>query len=105
VLLALGAEGCQNGYPIAPTLCDEWCDQTQQISCETYDPAGCVASCEKTGISSPACASFVQQTLNCLHDHPNETYDCGNPSTALSMCTVFENETIACASTQSRGTE
>ncbi len=99
-LFALRLFGCQNGYPIPPTVCDEWCDKTQRISCVIDDPAGCVAACEKAGISRPACADLVQQTLSCLDDHPNGSYDCQISSGDLTPCVALESETAGCASTQ-----
>jgi hypothetical protein len=97
-LSVAAAVACQGGYPLSPTVCDEWCDQTQRISCVPYDPAGCVASCEKTGISNPACASLVQQTLQCLRDRPNDTFDCQSAFTALEPCLNLQSEVSACAS-------
>src|SRR5689334_13211587 len=40
--------GCDQGYSIAPSLCDDWCAAEYRISCERdLDPAECVAYCEE----------------------------------------------------------
>ncbi len=50
--------GCQGDYPIAPTACDEWCNASIEGDCFDYDPAACVASCERQGLTSnPDCAN------------------------------------------------
>jgi len=76
--------GCQGSYPLAPTLCDEWCDATQQSSCFTYDPAGCVASCERQGLDSAVCAPLVKTAVACAREHPPQERSC-----------VFESEPSA----------
>jgi len=87
--LALGA--CQNGYPIAPTACDEWCHDTIGRDCQTENPAECVAACEYSGISAPECRSEYETALACWRTATSnvcfgETAPCGNEQQALSQC-------------------
>lgn len=70
--------GCQGGYPIPATRCDEWCDQTRRIDCEPYDPAECVLDCESSGVGSAACADLLNQTLSCLRSKSDAELSCEN---------------------------
>jgi hypothetical protein len=65
------ALGCQGEYPLAPTLCDEWCDATRGFSCDFYDPAACVAECEDRGYTrNEACTQVLRAALGCVRETP-----------------------------------
>lgn len=67
--LALGA--CSGGYPLPPTRCDELCDATKGDTCqEYYDPAGCVAQCERNSDAPAACRAQLDAVIRCFHEHP-----------------------------------
>jgi len=67
VLLA----GCQGGYPIAPTACDEWCEVTKGLSCGYYDPSACVSECESQNITHDAeCKTLFEAALACFQRYP-----------------------------------
>ena len=110
-LIACGAwlgTGCQDGYPIAPTVCDEWCDQTRRLDCGSYDPAACVVACEAAGLSLDACSAFTEQTVQCLRDHPSGQVDCSDPFGAhllpeLAQCETDQAVALACGSAQHAG--
>ncbi len=72
VLLA----GCQGGYPIAPTACDEWCEVTKGLSCGFYDPSGCVSQCESQIMYSPRCRPLFDAALACFQSYPRAEGDC-----------------------------
>ena len=70
LLLACFA-GCQNGYPIPATQCDEWCDATKMFGCFDYDPAGCVASCNHHGGDATQCHAQLDAVLSCVRSQPS----------------------------------
>jgi hypothetical protein len=66
-LAAILATGCQYGYPIPPTLCDEWCEANRQVGCDARSPAVCVELCEESGMASkPECVATFETALSCL---------------------------------------
>jgi hypothetical protein len=70
--LALAELGCQGGYPIAPTACDEWCDATQASFCGNYQPAECVSMCESQGLTQKAsCRQRFDAALECYRRQPS----------------------------------
>lgn len=63
--------GCQGEYPLAPTICDEWCHVTKGFSCGFYDPAACVSECEaQLFASGDACRAPVEVALACFRNTP-----------------------------------
>jgi hypothetical protein len=68
---ALPAFGCQDGYPIAATRCDLFCDLRQATECGSYNPAGCVVSCEEVS-GGTACHPEFDALLTCLKEHEHE---------------------------------
>ena len=70
------ASGCQDGYPIAPTQCDEWCEASHGLACVRYDPAGCVFTCRERGGDAPECAGEFAPVLACLRDVPKRPVAC-----------------------------
>lgn len=101
--LGLGSVGCQDGYPIAPTLCDEWCEETRHVSCFNEDPAACVASCEKSGLTRGACRALTAETVQCLRENPEPTLDCQTQYTALGPCAETQEAAIECGSSSFTG--
>jgi hypothetical protein len=95
--LALPISACSGGYPLPPTLCDEWCDATKGGTCEEYyEPAGCVAECEREHLDHETCRATFDVALSCFRNSPHAleqrcTYDqlpddCADESTALIYC-------------------
>ncbi len=68
---ALTALGCQDGYPIAATHCDRWCDIRQATECGNYNPTSCVVSCEQLS-GGAACYPEFDAVLTCLEQHERE---------------------------------
>ena len=80
MLIALGvavvASGCQDGYPIAATRCDHWCDVRQDTECGNYNPANCVVGCEAEYGSKAECAEPFDVLLACLDALPQSKLAC-----------------------------
>ena len=95
VCAALCAIGCQDGYPIAPTRCDEWCNVSEDSACLGLDPAACVVACEQRGISLPACTSQFEAAMQCERAHSQSHLDCTNP--ASWPCYDAERVLMLCA--------
>jgi hypothetical protein len=80
--------GCQDGYPIAATRCDRWCDLLQTTECGGYTPASCVVTCEQS-FAGAGCTDDFDAVLHCLEMHRSELKcaDLGSP-----LITVCETE-------------
>ena len=100
---ATAMTGCQDGYPIPATPCDDWCDQTRRIACEPYEPAACVAACEKEGFSREPCLALLQQTLQCLRENPSATFDCESEDTTFVPCLTEQAAVLQCGQAQTQG--
>lgn len=101
--LGLGSIGCQDGYPIPATLCDEWCEETSHVSCFSEDPAACVASCEKSGLTHGTCRDLTAKTVQCMRENPEPKLDCETQYTALGPCTTEQEAAIECGATPYTG--
>lgn len=64
--------GCDGGYPIAATFCDEQCELLFRACPGSYDPAECVAGCEDEGLKSlrESCPDGYDALLECLRPKP-----------------------------------
>jgi hypothetical protein len=58
--------GCQGGYPIPASQCDQWCDAFAPALCSSYDPAECVLSCSQRGGDATECHAELETLLACL---------------------------------------
>jgi hypothetical protein len=90
---------CSGGYPLPPTRCDELCEATKGDTCqEFYDPAGCVAGCER-GKDAPAeCRAQLDVVIGCFHEHPEALEErCSFNLAAPPACTDERTQLVACA--------
>jgi len=96
LVVAIGAVGCQDGYPIAATRCDRWCELTRDTQCGVYNPASCVSGCE-VSFGSAACYAEFDALLGCLQSVPasdracdyynfGTVADCSAQTTTLDDC-------------------
>ena len=70
----LGA--CSGDYPLPPTPCDDLCHVTQGLDCsDTYEPAVCVLSCERSHLDAEDCRPYFDQQLACLRQNPGASKD------------------------------
>ena len=93
VLLSVAASclafACQDGYPIAATRCDDWCEASLILGCTVDDPAACVVACEDQGISAPACEARFEVVMSCLRSPSRNDLDCA-------PCFVEEQSLASC---------
>jgi hypothetical protein len=75
-LLALN---CENGYPIAPTLCDRVCEGEQRLHCDGEDPIACIDSCEVA--RNPRCEARLTALTRCINALPLSAFECQSGST------------------------
>jgi hypothetical protein len=83
--MALAASGhlsfaCQGDYPMAPTLCDDWCRANDHVRCGDYsrDPAECVSDCESfQKPTTPECTTKFHNVIDCLNEMPPTNDYCG----------------------------
>jgi hypothetical protein len=101
----LSVAGCQDGYPIAVTRCDRWCDVVEK-HCESYQPAACVLGCEQKGWghapglgSRAACEPAFDALLTCLEAHRSEV-TCYQLSEPVPACIDAQTALVACATEQ-----
>jgi len=95
--LASAMPSCQDGYPIAATPCDRYCDLGIQTDCGGDSPAGCVASCESSPViqlqdcSSEfddwvLCHKVHHHGLTCGYEPPLTTTGCEASAQAYGAC-------------------
>lgn len=78
-LAALGCwVGCQGGYSLPPTACDDFCHATQRAGCEEDYPEGCVSECEDeaAGRVHPECEAPWLALTACYLDAPSSAFHC-----------------------------
>ncbi len=93
---ALMVAGCQDGYPIAATRCDRWCDIRQATECGNYNPAGCVVGCEQVS-GGAACQPAFDELLTCLEQHQQDI-KCDNAHYGMvPKCEQAQATLYACA--------
>jgi hypothetical protein len=65
-------------YPIAPTLCDDWCLVTQRAGCDEDYPEGCVSDCEDEAIGRrlPRCEPAWRSLIECYRGAPASDFSC-----------------------------
>ena len=70
----LVASACQDGYPLEPTRCDDWCWATERVACGFADPAECVAQCEadQRVPMDPECLTLWKPMIDCYLALPDE---------------------------------
>jgi hypothetical protein len=70
--LALTLGACSGDYPLTATRCDAWCSATKGGDCEeSYDPAGCVAACERAEIlADDTCDTEFEAAVACYRATP-----------------------------------
>jgi hypothetical protein len=111
-LIAFGAlaaaPSCQGEYPIAPTLCDEWCHAAQTDDCGFGGPASCVAACEREGLTRADCRQQFDEALACYRGTPREElcfphFPCSEQEGALRLCVSDPACAAWCEATQGLG--
>jgi hypothetical protein len=99
-LLALAATlaaGCQYGYPIAPTPCDEWCEANRQVGCDARSPAVCVELCEESGMASKReCVATFETALSCLKAAVSAGKRCSFDGAFDSPCSFETSAALSC---------
>jgi hypothetical protein len=101
--LVLPVPACSGGYPLPPTPCDEWCDATKSGYCEdSYQPATCVAECERTGWDLGVCRLPFEAVISCFRRSAkalpqscfglNVPDDCKSEWDALTACASAQSQ-------------
>jgi hypothetical protein len=88
-------------YPIAPTLCDDWCLVTQRAGCEEDYPEGCVSDCEEEAIGRrfPRCEPAWQSLIECYRRAPASDFVCVEDESRPGLVCLMERSSLAeCAS-------
>lgn len=93
---------CAGGYPLPPTPCDEWCDATNGMLCgDSYDPAGCVSSCEAALPAGGQCLSELGAETACYRANPQaRAQNCA--IFAAQPCDAQRNALAACEAAYAR---
>ena len=92
---ALVVTSCQDGYPIAATRCDRWCDIMQVAECGNYNPAACVSGCEQS--FGTACNDEFDALLECLNMNESSIACISTSPGLVPACIFKQNELINCA--------
>lgn len=90
---------CDSTYPVAPTLCDEWCAAANRLHCsDDVDPLQCVLDCEQLRrldsgewMGPPGrCDSPRFELLQCVRALPDSAFSCVEGRTRRDMSTCVE---------------
>jgi hypothetical protein len=93
-------QACQGDYPLAPTLCDDWCHLTEsKDACSFYSPSNCVRECEERGYTTRCSAEF-EAALACVKGHPSRKQSCGVQGSNVAECTDLDSDLLNCAYSQ-----
>jgi hypothetical protein len=86
----LSSAGCQDGYPLAATRCDRWCNLTRELECGQGGPAACVVQCEREASTiTAACLPELDALQECLEIHRSEIHVSGFTCGRLTETTVL----------------
>ena len=92
-------QACQGDYPLAPTLCDDWCHLTESTDCSFYSPSNCVRECEDRGYTTHCSAEF-EAVLECVKGEPSQQRACGVQTAPKTACSDEESALLTCAYSQ-----
>ena len=96
--VAVAVVGCQDGYPVAATSCDEWCEASELLNCGAIKPAQCVVGCESAGYASPRCEQALERVTRCLQAAPKDLNYC---SYLVNFpCTAEQTDLYNCSSAE-----
>lgn len=90
---------CQDGYPLAPTACDDWCFATQRAGCEEDYPEGCVSDCEQDGREwdLPRCEAEWLRLTDCYREASEVDFVCvEGVSRPRAICAAQRAELAEC---------
>lgn len=93
--LWLVSSGCDGGYPLAPTACDEWCRTSQRKHCSEDDPAGCVSMCERDRQIAARCNDLLLTVVDCYDRIPDSAFACDGYTTYLTNQYYCDHERYA----------
>lgn len=103
--VAFGVVACDRDYPVSATYCDDWCEWMVRACPEPYDPAVCVADCERRRKDDARpCVVEHQVFLDCVQVTVQANQYCAAPpysgvcapeQEALDWCQVGGAEGIA----------
>jgi hypothetical protein len=74
---------CDNGYPLPPTPCDDWCLVLQRAGCEEDWPEKCVSGCESELRASRGCEDEWQARYACYQQASDDDFFCGDELSRL----------------------
>lgn len=99
---ALALWACQGEYPLAPTVCDDWCNASEPVECEFYSPSSCVRQCEEAGYST-LCSDELSMLMTCMKEHPKPHMSCYDFVGAIEMnCEGYYSALLNCATVPAR---
>lgn len=78
-LLATWLVACESGYPLAPTLCDDWCLATQRADCPGDWPHECAGWCTHFLYENAVrhgCEAQWRELLACYQAAPDGDFYC-----------------------------
>jgi len=80
--VALAICGCDSGYPIDPTACDDFCRALQRADCQDDAPADCVRDCEARR-ASPDCDASLTALGECYAESDPSAFTCDDDRTKV----------------------
>ena len=95
------ATACDNGYPIAPTACDDYCLAAEGLNCPNDKPEQCVNGCVHSISPNhiPECRELFDRALSCLQAASPDAFHCvhGNSQPREPLCVDELVPLLGCA--------
>lgn len=95
LVLQVGALGCNDGYSVQPTFCDDWCAALRHPGDCARAPASCVRDCELTKATGD-CFTLQQRLLTCYEGLEADAFLCAPPRSQSSFADRQRVEKTAC---------
>ena len=78
ILGLVAGVACDNGYPLAPSPCDDFCLALQRADCAEDWPDDCVRQCEfnQSPERHPDCAAEFETLLACYQALDDDAFTC-----------------------------
>jgi hypothetical protein len=94
--IALLLAGCDAGYSLAPTACDDHCLAIQRADCRDDAPADCVRDCENAdGPASGDCRDVRRASDACLLDAAQSAFTCEDDKTRVPQLCLEERRLVS----------
>lgn len=93
-MLALLLGACESGYPLSPTVCDDYCRATLRAECTDDAPADCVRECEQRRPPRD-CDPALEALADCYARRSPSEFYCEDDKTRIGPVCLGERRELA----------